>query len=136
LRALAVAYWKLKETNTDKYSGLREAVHAFIRVLEALATQQVKDPLPRRLAETGFAAGYFLKRFDLIPDHLPFAGVGFSWIMLLPRRRDTALGLAPRQFTGAQAPRFACHPARLPTRPIFCNSEAPFGIAFRCEYEK
>jgi hypothetical protein len=30
--------------------------------------KQVKDPLPRWLAETGFAAGYFLKRFDLIPD--------------------------------------------------------------------
>jgi hypothetical protein len=35
----------------------------------ALATvaQQTKDPLPRWIAETGFAAGYLPKRFDLIP---------------------------------------------------------------------
>jgi hypothetical protein len=62
---------KLKETSTDEYPGLREAVHVIIGVLESPAAQQAKDPLPRWLAETGFAAGYFLKRFDLIPDHLP-----------------------------------------------------------------
>ena len=50
---------KLKEANTDEYAGLREAVDTIIRVLEAPATQQVKDPLPRWLAETGFAAGLF-----------------------------------------------------------------------------
>jgi hypothetical protein len=32
--------------------------------LEAPTAQQAKDPLPRWLAETGFAAGYLLKRFD------------------------------------------------------------------------
>jgi len=50
---------KMKETSTDEYPGLHEAVHVIIRVLEAPATQQVKDPLPHWLAETGFAAGYF-----------------------------------------------------------------------------
>lgn len=73
---------KLKEANTDEYSGLREAVHAIIRVLEAPATQQAKDPLPRWLAETGFAAGYFLKRFDLIPDHLPEIGLADDALIL------------------------------------------------------
>jgi uncharacterized membrane protein YkvA (DUF1232 family) len=73
---------KLKETNTDEYSGLCEAVHAIIRVLAAPATQQVKDPLPRWLAETGFAAGYFLKRFDLIPDHLPEIGLADDALIL------------------------------------------------------
>jgi uncharacterized membrane protein YkvA (DUF1232 family) len=73
---------KLKETNTDEYSGLGEAVHAIIRVLAAPATQQLKDPLPRWLAETGFAAGYFLKRFDLIPDHLPEIGLADDALIL------------------------------------------------------
>jgi hypothetical protein len=50
---------KLKQTSTDEYPGLHEAVHVIIRVLEASATQQVKDPLPYWLAETGSAAGYF-----------------------------------------------------------------------------
>jgi len=42
----------------------------------------VKDPLPRWLAETGFAAGYFLKRFDLIPDHLPEIGLADDALIL------------------------------------------------------
>src|SRR6202011_1868689 len=66
---------KLKETNPDEYPGLREAVQVIIGVLESPAAQQAKDPLPRWLAETGFAAAYFLKRFDLIPDHLPKIGL-------------------------------------------------------------
>jgi uncharacterized membrane protein YkvA (DUF1232 family) len=73
---------KLKEGNTEEYPGLREAVHAIIRVLEAPSTQQVKDPLPRWLAETGFAAGYFLKRFDLIPDHVPEIGLADDALIL------------------------------------------------------
>lgn len=40
-------------------SGLTGALHVIIQVLEAPATQQVKDPLPHWLAETGLAAGYF-----------------------------------------------------------------------------
>jgi hypothetical protein len=55
---------KLKGTNVDEYPGLREAVHVIIRVLESPTAQQAKDPLPRWLADTGFAAGYLLKRFD------------------------------------------------------------------------
>jgi uncharacterized membrane protein YkvA (DUF1232 family) len=66
---------KLKESNSDMYPGLREAVQVIIWVLESPAAQQAKDPLPRWLAETGFAAAYFLKRFDLIPDHLPKIGL-------------------------------------------------------------
>lgn len=73
---------KLKETNTDEYPGLGEAVHVIIGVLEAPATQQVKDPLPHWLAETGFAAGYFLKKFDLIPDHLPKIGLADDTFIL------------------------------------------------------
>jgi uncharacterized membrane protein YkvA (DUF1232 family) len=73
---------KLKETNTDEYPGLREAVHVIVRVLEAPATQQAKDPLPRWLAETGFAAGYFLEKFDLIPDHLPKIGLADDTFIL------------------------------------------------------
>jgi uncharacterized membrane protein YkvA (DUF1232 family) len=73
---------KLKETSTDEYPGLREAIHVIIGVLESPAAQQAKDPLPRWLAETGFAAGYFLKRFDLIPDHLPEIGLADDALIL------------------------------------------------------
>jgi hypothetical protein len=66
---------KVKETNPDEYPGMHEAVYAIVRCLEEAASLQVKDPLPRWLAETGFAASYFLKRFDLIPDHLPEIGL-------------------------------------------------------------
>jgi uncharacterized membrane protein YkvA (DUF1232 family) len=73
---------KLKETSTDEYPGLREAVHVIIGVLKSPAAQQAKDPLPRWLAETGFAAGYFLKRFDLIPDHLAQIGLADDALIL------------------------------------------------------
>jgi Protein of unknown function (DUF1232) len=66
---------KLKETDPDEYPGMHEAVYAIVRVLESPASLQVKDPLPRCLAETGFAASYFLKRFDLIPDQFPEIGL-------------------------------------------------------------
>jgi hypothetical protein len=66
---------KLKETNPDEYPGMHEAVYAIVRVLESPASLQVKDPLPRWLAETGFAASYFLKSFDLIPDQFPEIGL-------------------------------------------------------------
>jgi uncharacterized membrane protein YkvA (DUF1232 family) len=75
---------KLKETNTDEYPGLREAVQVIIGVLESPTAQQAKDPLPRWLAETGFAAAYFLKKYDLIPDHLP--GIGLADDALILRR--------------------------------------------------
>jgi hypothetical protein len=48
---------KQKETNAVEYPGLQEAVHIIIQFLESPAAQQVKDPLPRWMAETGFAAG-------------------------------------------------------------------------------
>jgi Protein of unknown function (DUF1232). len=87
---------KLKETGTDEYPGLHEAVHLIIRVLEAPATQQMKDPLPHWLAETGFAAGYFLKKFDLIPDHLPEIGLADDALILrrVIERNQSELGHA------------------------------------------
>jgi hypothetical protein len=66
---------KLKETNPDEYPGMHEAVYAIVRVLESPASLQERDPLPRWWAETGFAASYFLKRFDLIPDQFPEIGL-------------------------------------------------------------
>ena len=66
---------KLKETHPDEYPGMHQAVYAIVRSLEGAVSLPVEDPLPRWLAETGFAASYFLKRFDLIPDHLPEIGL-------------------------------------------------------------
>ena len=75
---------KLKEDNAIEYPGLQEAVHVIIQFLESPATQRAKDPLPRWMAETGFAAGYLLKRFDLIPDHV--AGIGLADDALIVQR--------------------------------------------------
>jgi uncharacterized membrane protein YkvA (DUF1232 family) len=73
---------KLKESNSDEYPGLPDAVKLIILVLESPAAQQAKDPLPRWLAETAFAAAYLLKKFDLIPDHLPEIGLADDALIL------------------------------------------------------
>ena len=73
---------KLKETNASEYPGLTEAVHAVVQLLESPAVKLAKDPLPLWLAEIGFAAGYLLKRFDLIPDHVAEIGLADDAIIL------------------------------------------------------
>ena len=73
---------KLKETNAVEYPELQEAVYIIIRFLESPAAQQAKDPLPQWMAETGFAAGYLLKRFDLIPDHVAEIGLSDDALIL------------------------------------------------------
>ena len=57
---------KLKGTNGEEYPGLRKAVDLIAQVLESPVTQRARDPLPRWLAETAFAASNFLKEFDLV----------------------------------------------------------------------
>ena len=44
-------------------------------VLKSPQAQVAIDPLPRHLAEVGFAAHYFLKESDLIPDTTPEVGL-------------------------------------------------------------
>ena len=73
---------KLKEPSAVEYTGLQDALEVIVRVLELPATQEARDPLPRWLAETGFAAGYLLKRYDLIPDHLPEIGLADDVLIL------------------------------------------------------
>ena len=68
----------LKKTNANDYPGLQQAVQVIVRVLESQAASQAKDPLRRWMAETGFAAGYLLKRFDLIPDHVAEIGLAVT----------------------------------------------------------
>ena len=84
---------KLKETNAVEYPGLQEAVHVIVRFLESAAAQQAKDPLPRWMAETGFAAGYLLKRFDLVPDHVGEIGLADDALILqrVVRRNQSEL---------------------------------------------
>ena len=78
---------KLKEDNAIEFPGLQEAVQVIIQFLESPATQQAKDPLPRWMAETGFAAGYLLKRFDLIPDQVAESGLADD-VLILASARD------------------------------------------------
>jgi uncharacterized membrane protein YkvA (DUF1232 family) len=73
---------KLKENNAVEYPGLQDAVQLISRFLESPAAQETKDPLPRWLAETGFAANYLLKRFDLIPDHVAEIGLADDALIL------------------------------------------------------
>ncbi|HZC36965.1 MAG TPA: YkvA family protein [Chthoniobacterales bacterium] len=67
---------KLKEANASEYAGLTDAIHVVVQLLESPEVELAKDPLPLWLAEIGFAAGYLLRRFDLIPDHV--AEIGFA----------------------------------------------------------
>jgi uncharacterized membrane protein YkvA (DUF1232 family) len=73
---------KLTESSAQEYPGLNEAVHLIVRVLGLPAVQQARDPLPAWLAEIGFAAGYLLKRFDLIPDHVANVGLADDALIL------------------------------------------------------
>jgi uncharacterized membrane protein YkvA (DUF1232 family) len=84
---------KLKENNAVEYPGLQDAVQLIIRFLQSPAAQQAKDPLPRWLAETGFAANYLLKRFDLIPDHVAEIGLADDALILerIVRRHQSKL---------------------------------------------
>jgi uncharacterized membrane protein YkvA (DUF1232 family) len=66
---------KLESINAEEYPDLRETVQVIIQVLESPEAWQAKDPLPRWLTEISFGAGYLLKRFDLIADHLPQIGL-------------------------------------------------------------
>lgn len=84
---------KLKESNAVEYPELEEAVRVISRFLESPAAQEAKDPLPRWMAETGFAAGYLLKRFDLVPDHVGEIGLADDALILqrVVRRNQSEL---------------------------------------------
>jgi hypothetical protein len=73
---------KLKESNAVGHAGLVETVYIIVEVLESPSVELAKDPLPIWLAEVGFAASYLLKRFDLIPDHVPEIGLADDALIL------------------------------------------------------
>jgi uncharacterized membrane protein YkvA (DUF1232 family) len=73
---------KLKEVNPSEYVQLRGMVHLLIRTLESTAVENTVDPLPDWLAEVGFASGYLLERYDLIPDHIPGIGLADDILIL------------------------------------------------------
>ena len=93
---------KVRETNSNEYPGLREAVRTLVRVLESPAAQKATDPLPTWLAEIGFASGYFLKRYDVIPDHVPEIGLADD-ALILQRVIERNQSNIP-QFTGSHRP--------------------------------
>jgi uncharacterized membrane protein YkvA (DUF1232 family) len=76
LRSLNGRLWeKLESINAEENPDLREGVQLITQVLQSPEAWQARDPLPRWLAEVAFGARYFLKRFDLIEDHLPQIGL-------------------------------------------------------------
>jgi hypothetical protein len=50
---------KLELVDPRRYPGLDQAVHATVLLLKSPQAQAAIDPLPRHLAEVGFAAHYF-----------------------------------------------------------------------------
>jgi hypothetical protein len=66
---------KLELVDPRRYPGFDQAVHATVLILKSPQAQEAIDPLPRHLAEVGFAAHYFLKDSDLIPDKIPEVGL-------------------------------------------------------------
>jgi hypothetical protein len=66
---------KLKGINSSHYPGLDQAVITIVLVLKSARAKAAVDPLPKHLAEVAFAAEYFLKVCDLIPDDTPRIGL-------------------------------------------------------------
>jgi hypothetical protein len=66
---------KLELIDPRRYPGFDQAVHAAVLVLKSPQARAAIDPLPRHLGEVGFAAHYFLKESDLIPDKTPEVGL-------------------------------------------------------------
>ena len=66
---------KLEQINPSNYPGLDLAVHTIVLVLKSARAKSAVDPLPKHLAEVAFAAHYFLKVCDLIPDNTPEIGL-------------------------------------------------------------
>ena len=66
---------KLEGINPSLYPGLDLAVHTIVLVLKSARAKAAVDPLPKHLAEVAFAANYFLKVCDLIPDNTPEIGL-------------------------------------------------------------
>ena len=66
---------KLEGINPSLYPGLDLAVHTIVLVLKSTRAKAAVDPLPKHLAEVAFAAKYFLKVCDLIPDNTPEIGL-------------------------------------------------------------
>ena len=66
---------KLKGISPAHYPGLDQAVITIVLVLKSARAKAAVDPLPKHLAEVAFAAEYFLKVCDLIPDNTPDIGL-------------------------------------------------------------
>ena len=66
---------KLEGISPSYYPGLDLAMHTIVRVLKSARAKAAVDPLPKHLAEVAFAAEYFLKVCDLIPDDTPKIGL-------------------------------------------------------------
>jgi hypothetical protein len=66
---------KLKGISPSLYPGLEQAVITIVLVLKSARAKAAADPLPKHLAEVAFAAEYFLKVCDFIPDNTPDIGL-------------------------------------------------------------
>ena len=66
---------KLKGIDASHYPGLDQAIITIVLVLKSARAKAAGDPLPKHLAEVAFAAEYFLKVCDLMPDNTPEIGL-------------------------------------------------------------
>ena len=90
---------KLANNDFETFPELGEAVEQIIEVLRSPEAWQANDPLPRWLAEAAFGAGYLLKRFDLIEDHLPEIGLADGALLLARILERNGFGDGP-PFSG------------------------------------
>jgi hypothetical protein len=73
---------KLDLVKPCQYPGFDQALHTTVLVLKSSRAQAAVDPLPKHLVEVTFAAHYFLKVYDLIPDNTPEIGLADDYAVL------------------------------------------------------
>ena len=73
---------KLDLVKPCQYPGFHQALHTTVLVLKSSRAQVAVDPLPKHLVEVTFAAHYFLKVYDLIPDNTPEIGLADDYAVL------------------------------------------------------
>jgi|SRR5271166_343089 len=73
---------KLERISPSHYPGLDQTVITIVLVLKSARAKAAVDPLPKHLAEVAFAANYFLKDCDVIPDNTPEIGLADDYAVL------------------------------------------------------
>lgn len=83
---------KAEQAAEEKRIDLLRGIRVMVDMFASRDLADLRDPLPRDIAELGVAAHYLLKGFDLIPDSL--SGIGLAddeWIVARVMQRNPRL---------------------------------------------